>query len=92
VKRHEVIDRNNEQEELMINQSGPRKQICLLNSDAQCDPIWVCRPDGLCLAHIQTLNQGESKSKNSDASVPAGLTSGFRAYEKCARGCIGPMS
>jgi hypothetical protein len=77
----------------MINQSGSRKQICLLNSDAQCDPIWVCRPDGLCLAHIQTLNQVcELESKNGASSFPIGLIGGFTAYEKCARGCLGPRS
>jgi len=73
-------------------QCGPDRQTCLLDSDAQCDPIWVCDPRGLRLAHIQTLGRSALTTRNCEAVAAIGRSpiNGFAAYDQCARGCVGP--
>jgi hypothetical protein len=53
--------------------------LCLLNENAQCNPIWVSQPDGLRLVHFQTFQ--EEISGKEHAPVDAG-------YEKCERQCL----
>jgi hypothetical protein len=72
----------------MTNQFTSGEQACLLNPNAECNRIWVSKPDGLRLAHFQTLGQkpvlketdGAGRVHNSDSA----------AYEECLRGCLGP--
>jgi hypothetical protein len=76
----------------MIDQSGPSKQICLLNAIAQCDRIWVSQLDGLRLSHFQTLAKEQSIRTEGGLAIgvgPARLGDTL-AYEQCVRGCIGP--
>jgi hypothetical protein len=53
--------------------------LCLLNENAQCNPIWVSQPDGLKLVHFQTFQQ--EFTGREPAPVDA-------AYEKCERLCL----
>ena len=55
------------------------RTLCLLNENAQCNPIWVSRPDGLNLVHFQTL-QEELRGREHTPSDAA--------YEKCERLCL----
>ena len=55
------------------------KTICLLNENAQCNPIWVSVPDGLKLAHFPTLQRELTPRKNTPVDS---------CYEKCERGCL----
>jgi len=55
------------------------RTLCLLNENAQCNPIWVSRPEGLRLVHFQTLQ--EELTCREHAPVDA-------AYEKCERLCL----
>jgi hypothetical protein len=55
------------------------KTLCLLNENAQCNPIWVSQPDGLKLVHFPTLQQEWTGCEQ--APVDA-------AYEKCERLCL----
>jgi hypothetical protein len=55
------------------------KTLCLINENAQCNPIWLSQPDGLKLVHFQTLQQELTGRERPliDAS-----------YEKCDRPCL----
>jgi hypothetical protein len=55
------------------------KTACLLNEDADCNPIWLSQPEGLRLVHFQTLREGAKRGKN----VPV-----VPSYESCERGCL----
>ena len=55
------------------------RTLCLHNPNAQCVPIWVSRPDGLKLAHFQTIPE-EMTSREQDP-VDEG-------YETCERECV----
>jgi hypothetical protein len=55
------------------------KTICLLNENAQCNPIWMARPDGLKLVHFPTLQ--EEWTGREHAPVDA-------RYENCERQCV----
>ena len=76
----------------MTDHFGPSEQTCLLNDSAQCDRIWLCQPDGLHLAHFQTLGREEPILKEGDAVGGVGREqiSDSVAYEQCVRGCVGP--
>ena len=63
----------------MTGNFRPIRTLCLLNENAQCNPIWVSQPDGLKLVHFQTL-QPELTGRE-HATVDA-------AYEKCERLCL----
>jgi hypothetical protein len=41
----------------MTIRSESVRTLCLLNENAQCNPIWVSRPDGLKLVHFLILQQ-----------------------------------
>jgi hypothetical protein len=58
---------------------APAKTLCLLNENAQCNPIWSSQPEGLKLVHFQTFQQ---KWKGREQPP---LDS---AYEKCERNCV----
>jgi hypothetical protein len=74
----------------MTNQYQAGEQTCLLNPSAQCNRIWVSRPDGLRLSHYQTLGQEEPILMDGDAAVSIGRAqiSNSGAYEQCERGCL----
>jgi len=55
------------------------KTICLLNENAQCNPIWLSRPDGLKLVHFLTLQQEMTGREHPTVDA---------AYEKCDRSCL----
>jgi hypothetical protein len=55
------------------------RTICLLNENAQCNPIWESQPEGLKLVHFQTFQQ-ELKGRE-HARIGS-------AYEKCERLCL----
>lgn len=63
----------------MTGNSASARTLCLLNENAQCNPIWVSQPDGLKLVHFQTL--GEELTGLEHAPVDA-------AYENCERRCL----
>ena len=42
----------------MTGNFASAKTLCLLNENAQCNPIWVSQPDGLKLVHFQTASAG----------------------------------
>jgi hypothetical protein len=63
----------------MIEHSLSARTICLLNENAQCNPIWVSRPEGLKLVHFQTLQQEMTGRKHLPADA---------AYENCERECL----
>jgi hypothetical protein len=52
---------------------------CLLNENAQCNPIWVSRPDGLMLVHFQTYQQELAAKEHPPADA---------AYEERERRCL----
>jgi hypothetical protein len=55
------------------------KTLCLLNENAQCNPIWMSQPEGLKLVHFQTFQQESTGREH--APVDAG-------YEDCERVCL----
>ena len=55
------------------------RTLCLLNENAQCNPIWVSQPGGLKLVHFQTLQQELTGREHLPADA---------AYEKCERLCL----
>jgi hypothetical protein len=55
------------------------RTLCLLNENAQCNPIWLSQPEGLKLVHFQTL-QEESTGRE---HLPVDT-----AYENCERLCL----
>lgn len=57
----------------------PARTLCLLNENAQCNPIWIAQPEGLKLVHFQTLQQELTGREH----VPVET-----AYEKCERLCL----
>ncbi len=63
----------------MTGQFTPARTLCLLDENAQCNPIWVSQPDGLKLVHFQTFQQEMTGQEH--APVDA-------AYEKCERLCL----
>jgi hypothetical protein len=63
----------------MSSQFSFARTSCLLNNDAQCNPIWLSQPEGLRLAHFQTPQEGTKQTENVLPSV---------AYESCERGCL----
>lgn len=60
------------------NFSSPRT-LCLLNENAQCNPIWASQPDGLKLVHFPTLQQEWTGREH----VPVDAS-----YENCERICL----
>jgi hypothetical protein len=54
------------------------RTLCLLNENAQCNPIWVSRPEGLKLVHFQTLREELTGRERSPVDS---------AYEECERLC-----
>jgi hypothetical protein len=55
------------------------RTLCLLNENAQCNPIWVSQPEGLKLVHFQTLQEELTGRENLPVDT---------AYEKCERRCL----
>jgi hypothetical protein len=55
------------------------RTLCLLNENAQCNPIWVSQPDGLKLVHFQTLQEELTGRERKPVDS---------AYEKCERLCL----
>jgi hypothetical protein len=55
------------------------RPLYLLDENAQCNPIWVSRPEGLTLVHFKTFQQELTGKEHPpfDAS-----------YEKCERHCL----
>jgi hypothetical protein len=63
----------------MTGNFASAKTLCLLNENAQCNPIWVSQPEGLKLVHFPTLQQewtGRERAPNDTA------------YEDCERMCL----
>ena len=58
---------------------APAKTLCLLNENAQCNPIWASQPDGLKLVHFQTFQQQLTRTEHAPLDA---------AYEKCERICL----
>jgi hypothetical protein len=63
----------------MSSQFSFARTACLLNSGAQCTPIWISRPEGLRLAHFQTPREGVKQTEDVLPSV---------SYKSCERGCL----
>ena len=63
----------------MTGYSDSIKSICLLNENAQCNPIWMSRPEGLKLVHFPTIQQEMTGREHAPADA---------AYEDCDRGCL----
>lgn len=63
----------------MTDTFAATKTICLLNENAQCNPIWMSRPDGLTLVHFLTLRQEMTGREHPPVDA---------AYEKCERTCL----
>lgn len=59
--------------------SEPAKSICLVNENAQCNPIWVALPQGLKLAHFPTFQVESSGGEVGPADA---------SYERCERTCL----
>jgi hypothetical protein len=55
------------------------RTLCLLNENAQCNPIWASQPDGLKLVHFLTLQQELTGQEHEPVDA---------AYEKCERLCL----
>jgi hypothetical protein len=55
------------------------RSLCLHNPSAQCVPIWVSRPDGVKLAHFQTVP--EEMTRGEQTPMDEGC-------ETCERECI----
>ena len=52
------------------------KVVCLLDSAAQCNPIWVSDSDGLSLAHFQSFEHEPHEQRD------------VACYECCERHCL----
>ena len=63
----------------MTSNFATARTLCLLDENAQCNPIWVSQPDGLKLVHFQTLQQELTGREH----VPVDA-----AYENCERLCL----
>jgi hypothetical protein len=63
----------------MTGNFASARTLCLLNENAQCNPIWVSQPGGLKLVHFPTLQQEWTGREH--APVDA-------AYEGCERACL----
>jgi hypothetical protein len=63
----------------MTGNLASARTLCLLDENAQCNPIWMSQPDGLKLVHFQTLQQELTGRKH----APDGAT-----YESCERLCL----
>lgn len=63
----------------MTGNSASARTLCLLNENAQCNPIWVSKPDGLKLVHFQTLQEELTGQEHQPVDT---------AYEKCERLCL----
>ena len=63
----------------MSDNFASARTLCLLNENAQCNPIWVSQPGGLKLVHFQTLQQELTGREHLPADA---------AYEKCERLCL----
>jgi hypothetical protein len=63
----------------MIGYFASARTLCLLNENAQCNPIWVAQPDGLKLVHFPTLQQELTGREH----IPVDA-----AYENCERRCL----
>ncbi len=57
----------------------PAKTLCLLNENAQCNPIWASQPDGLKLVHFQTFQQQVTGGEHDPLSADD---------QKCERICL----
>lgn len=55
------------------------RTLCLLDENAQCNPIWVSQPDGLKLVHFQTLQQELTGREHAPGDAD---------YENCERQCL----
>jgi hypothetical protein len=63
----------------MTGNTSSARTLCLLNENAQCNPIWLSLPQGLKLVHFQTLQ--EELASRGQLPIDA-------AYEKCERLCL----
>jgi hypothetical protein len=63
----------------MTGNPASARTLCLLDENAQCNPIWMSQPDGLKLVHFQTLQQELTGREH----APDGA-----AYESCERLCL----
>lgn len=63
----------------MNGNSASARTLCLLNENAQCNPIWLSKPDGLKLVHFQTLQEEWTGRERPRVDT---------AYEKCERLCL----
>jgi hypothetical protein len=55
------------------------KTICLLNENAQCNPNWMARPDGLKLVHFPSLQEEWTGREHAPTNAH---------YENCERQCL----
>ena len=63
----------------MTGNLASARTLCLLNENAQCNPIWMSQPDGLKLVHFQTLQQELTGREHAAEDA---------AYENCERHCL----
>ena len=63
----------------MTDNLASARTLCLLNENAQCNPIWMSQPDGLKLVHFQTLQQELTGREHAAEDA---------AYENCERHCL----
>jgi hypothetical protein len=55
------------------------RTLCLLNQNAQCNPIWLSRSDGLKLVHFPTTEPEAEPQEPVTADA---------AHEACERHCV----
>jgi hypothetical protein len=63
----------------MTGNFTPARTLCLLNENAQCNPIWVSQPEGLKLVHFQTFREELTGREHEPVDA---------AYDKCERQCL----
>ena len=63
----------------MTDTFASARTLCLLNENAQCNPIWMAKPGGLKLVHFPTLQEELTGREH----IPVDA-----AYEKCERLCL----
>ncbi|MGA7794559.1 MAG: hypothetical protein WCA19_16105 [Candidatus Acidiferrales bacterium] len=63
----------------MTGNFASARTLCLLNENAQCNPIWVSQPDGLKLVHFPTIQQEWTGREHTPVDS---------AYEDCERMCL----
>lgn len=63
----------------MTGNFASARTLCLLNENAQCNPIWVSQPEGLKLVHFPTIQQEWTGREHAPIDT---------AYEGCERMCL----